>query len=438
MRARPLAYSLRAPVDQALDKLIADGIITAVETSDWATPIVPVVKTDGTIRICGDYKLTLNKCLEVDRFPLPRVEDLLVKLNGGVKFTKIDLSQAYAQFPLSEASKKYTVINTHRGLFQYNRLIYGLSSSPGIFQRKLEEMFADLPQVGVFLDDVILTGVNDKKHLETLHTVLDRLSKFGLKVEKKKCNFFVNSVTYLGYMIDKEGIHTNREKVEAIQRVPLPTTVSAVRAFIGMVMYYGKFIKNISTILSPLYALLKKGAKFLWSSECDTAFVTVKNKLMSSEVLVHYNPELPLILTTDASNVGIGAVISHEMPDGRERPIAFASRVLNTAERAYSQIDKEALSIIYGVKKFHQYLFGRKFILRTDHKPLVTIFGPKRGIPTMAASRLQRWAVILAAYRYDIEHVTTFRNGADALSRLPSGGQLREEAESRGYICQFH
>lgn len=138
LRARPLAYALREPVERALDALVKDGVISPVSASDWATPIVPVMKKDGTIRVCGDFKMTLNKCLEIDRFPLPRVEDLLAKLHGGVKFTKIDLSQAYAQFELDD-SRQYTVINTHKGLFRYNRLIYGLASSPGIFQRKLEE-----------------------------------------------------------------------------------------------------------------------------------------------------------------------------------------------------------------------------------------------------------------------------------------------------------
>lgn len=187
MRARPLAYALREPVERALDQLVADGVITPVETSDWATPIVPVVKSDGTIRVCGDFKLTLNKCLEVDRFPLPKVEDLLAKLGGGEKFTKIDLSQAYAQFVLDKESQKYAVINTHRGLFRYERLVYGLSSSPGIFQRKLEQMFADIPRVGVFLDDVIISGRNDQEHLETLHKVLQRLQHYGLKIKKSKC-----------------------------------------------------------------------------------------------------------------------------------------------------------------------------------------------------------------------------------------------------------
>lgn len=189
MRARPLAYALREPVERALDQLVADGVISPVETSDWATPIVPVVKSDGTIRVCGDFKLTLNKCLEVDRFPLPKVEDLLAKLGGGEKFTKIDLSQAYAQFVLDKESQEYTVINTHRGLFRYKRLIYSLLSSPGIFQRKLEQMFADIPRVGVFLDDVIISGRNDQEHLETLHKVLQRLQHYGLKIKTSKCAF---------------------------------------------------------------------------------------------------------------------------------------------------------------------------------------------------------------------------------------------------------
>lgn len=171
LRARPLAYALREPVERALDQLLRDNVIAPVDASDWATPIVPVIKSDGSIRICGDYKLTVNKCLEVDRFPLPRIEDLLTKIQGGKKFTKIDLSQAYAQLCLSDESKKYTVINTHRGLFKYNRLIYGLSSSPGIFQRTIEQIFADIPKVGVFLDDVILTGRDDKEHLEILYRV---------------------------------------------------------------------------------------------------------------------------------------------------------------------------------------------------------------------------------------------------------------------------
>lgn len=431
LRARPLAYALREPVERALDALVKDGVISPVSASDWATPIVPVMKKDGTIRVCGDFKMTLNKCLEIDRFPLPRVEDLLAKLHGGVKFTKIDLSQAYAQFELDD-SRQYTVINTHKGLFRYNRLIYGLASSPGIFQRKLEELFADMPRVGIFLDDLIITGSDNASHLNTLHEVFKRLNKYGLKIRKDKCTFFADSVTYLGFVISKHGVHTCPEKLEAIKKVKTPINISELRSFLGLVMYYARFIPNISSLLSPLYALLKKGIKYEWSDECKLAFEAVKTKLMSSEVLAHYSPELPLVLTTDASGAGVGAVISHLTEEG-ERPIAYASRVLNSAEKGYAQIEREALAIIYGVRKFHQYLYGRKFILRTDHKPLVSIFGNKSGIPIMAASRMQRWAVILGGYTFDIEYVRSEKNAADALSRLPVG-EGKPESEDVTYL----
>lgn len=432
LRARPLAYALREPVERVLEQLVRDNILTPVDRSDWATPIVPVVKKDGTIRICADFKLTLNKVIEVDRYPLPRVEDLLARLHGGEMFSKIDLSQAYAQFELDE-TKKYAVINTHKGLFRYNRLVFGLSSSPGIFQKRLEQLFSDLPHVGVFLDDIIITGRNTSEHIDNLHKVFDRLASSGLRVKREKCVFFHESINYLGHVISKHGIQTCSEKVDAVVNTPAPTTVSELRSFIGMVMYYAKFIKNVSTILAPLYELLRANVKFVWTKECETSFMYIKKQLSSSEVLVHYSPNLPLVLTADASSVGVGAIISHVTPDG-ERPIAYASRSLSPAERAYAQIDREALSIIYGIRKFHQYLYGRQFTLRTDHKPLTYIFGNKSGIPTMAASRLQRWAVLLSGYSYEIEHVSSHKNCADALSRLPQTGSVGTVGKETTYI----
>ncbi|CAK1600391.1 unnamed protein product [Parnassius mnemosyne] len=433
MRARPLAYALREPVERALEQLVRDGVLTPVERSDWATPIVPVLKKDGNIRICADYKLTLNKVLEVDRYPLPRIDDLLSRLHGGERFSKIDLSQAYAQLELDE-SKKYTVINTHKGLYMYIRLVYGLSSSPGIFQKHLEELLTGLPKVGVFLDDVIITGPDSRSHIKKLYKVFERLQSHGLRVKKEKCVFFAESMNYLGHVISKEGVHTCPEKVRAIVNTPAPTNISELRSFIGLVMYYGKFVRNVSSLLAPLYRLLKTGVRFLWSTECQLAFNEVKKILSSSEVLAHYTLDLPVVLTADASGVGVGAVISHITEEG-ERPIAYASRTLSAAERAYAQIDREALAIIFGIKKFHQYLYGRKFVLRTDHKPLTYIFGSKVGIPVMAASRLQRWAVLLSGYNYDIEYVSSHKNCADALSRLPQPVHKRlPKSEGMNYI----
>lgn len=427
-RARPLPYAVKDQVDAQLDDMLREGIIEPVNTSEWATPLVPVRKADGGLRICADYKVTLNPALLVDRFPLPRVEDLLVGLNGAQVFSKIDLSQAYNQIELDE-SKEFTVINTHRGLFKYNRLVFGLSSSPGIFQRIMTNLFNDIPNVECFLDDVIIATKDEKQHLITLDKVFHRLHSHGLKLKKSKCLFMADEVRYLGYIISKDGLKVDPGKVEAITKIPRPSNVNEVRSFLGLVNFYAKFVKNISTILAPLYRLLQKKVEWQWSDSCELAFNKIKNILTSAEVLVHYDPNKQLIVTCDASSHGVGGVLTQPGGAGAERPVAYVSRSLTDAEKNYSQIDKEALAIVFCLEKLHQYLYGRKFTLRTDHKPLVSIFGPKVGVPAMAASRLQRWAIKLSAYTYDIEYVNTKLNGADGLSRLPLKIKIKPSTE---------
>ena len=215
--ARPVPYAMCPMVDEALDKLVEQNVIEPVQFSDWAAPIVPVLKADKkTVRICGDFSVTVNKAVQLDRYPIPRVEDLFAKLQGGQSFTKLDLSQAYQQLELDEDSKKLVVINTHRGLFRYNRLPFGISSAPGIFQRVMEQLLKDIPSVVVYLDDILITGRTDAEHLATLDRVLDQLEKHGLRVNKNKCTFLAPSVTYLGHKIDKEGLHPTDDKVKAV------------------------------------------------------------------------------------------------------------------------------------------------------------------------------------------------------------------------------
>ncbi|XP_026330562.1 uncharacterized protein K02A2.6-like, partial [Hyposmocoma kahamanoa] len=427
-RARPLPYALRERVDNELDAMLRAGVIEpVVDHSDWASPLVPIPKPDGTLRLCADYKSTLNPALLIDRYPLPKIEDVLVNLNGNQYFSKIDLSQAYNQVELDE-SKRYTVINTHRGLFRYNRLVYGLASSVGIFQRIMTELLKGIPNVQVFLDDVIIGGKSENEHIHALEMVLRRLLGHGLKLKKSKCVFLTKEVTYLGYVVSQDGIRADKSKVKAVLKMPTPQSVTELRSFLGMVNFFAKFIRNISSILSPLYNLLRKNVEWKWDGKCERSFQKVKQLLMSAEVLCHYDPNRPLVLTCDASARGVGAVLSQrgEGADGRERAVAYASRTLSDAETNYSQIHREALAIIFGIKKFHQYLYGRRFLLRTDHKPLVSIFGQDKSIPQMTASRMQRWAVILSAYNYEIEYVKTTDNCADGLSRLPEVGQTEE------------
>ena len=419
-QARTVPYALRDKVAQELDRLERLGIIEPVPYSDWAAPIVPVVKQDGTIRICGDYKVTVNKAAKVDSYPLPRVEDLLASIGHGKSFTKLDLAHAYLQIPLDEESQQYVVINTQQGLYKYNRLPFGIASASAIFQRTIEGILHGIPNISIYIDDILVTGETEANHLETLSLVLDRLEEAGLRLKKPKCEFMQESVDYLGHTISARGIQPTKEKVRAVAEAPTPKNLTQLRSFLGLVNYYGKFLPQLANTFAPLYSLLQKDTKWTWGKDQQDAFREAKQQLTSSCVLVHFDPTKELILACDASPYGIGAVLSHRLADGSDKPIAFASRSLADAEKKYSQLDKEALAIIFGVKKFHHYVYGRNFTILSDHKPLKHLFDYSRPIPAMASARIQRWALTLSAYQYDIEYKPgSAHANADLLSRLP-------------------
>ena len=419
-KARTVPYALKSAIEDELDRLEREEIIERVTHSDWATPIVAVPKPDGRVRLCGDFKVTVNQSLSIEQYPLPRVEDLFATLAGGQKFTKLDLTQAYLQFELEPESQKYCTITTHRGLYRFKRLPFGISSAPALFQKVMDTILQGAPGAMCYIDDILVTGASEAEHLKNLEEVLRRLRAHGIRMKRNKCLFMQKSVEYLGHRLDAEGIRATPEKIAAVVNAPLPKNTQQLRSFLGLLNYYRKFLPNLATIVQPLNDLLQKNRKWLWTAQCTQAVKTAKQLLTTSNLLIHYDPSLPLKLATDASQYGLGAVISHVLPTGEERPIAFASRSLSASEKNYSQIDKEALSLIFGIKKFHSYLYGRRFTLITDHKPLTSILGPTKGVPSVAAARMQRWALLLAAYNYDIEfRPTTTHCNADALSRLP-------------------
>ena len=256
--------------------------------------------------------------------------------------------------------------------------------------------------------------------MQSLEEVLKRLNQAGLRAKKNKCLFMASSVSYLGHKIDAEGLHPLPDKLEAIKSAPTPTNVTELKSYLGLLTYYGKFLPNLSTQLEPLYRLLAKDVKWKWGKPQDKAFEHSKNMLVSSQLLVHFNPELPLILACDASSFGIGAVLAHQMPDGSEKPIGYASRTLNKAERNYSQLEKEGLSCVFGVKHFYSYFFGHPFKLITDHKPLLGLFGESKPISSQASVRVRRWTLYLSLFEYTLKfRRTTAHSNADALSRLP-------------------
>ena len=419
-RPRSVPYALWTRVNQALEKLQVEGIIEPVEFSEWAAPIVPVVKWDGTIRVCGDYKLTVNQAAQVDVYPLPLVDDLFASLAGGKSFTKLDLAHAYQQLLLDDDSRCYVTINTHKGLFRYTRLPFGVASAPAIFQRIMESILRDLPHVCVYLDDILVTGESEAAHLCNLATVLDRLESAGIRLKREKCAFMLPEVEYLGHRISARSLQPLASKVRAISEAPTPTNVSQLKSFLGLLNYYGRFLPDLATLLAPLYELLQSTRRWSWDKSQSRAFELAKKALTTSSLLTHFDPKKPVLVSCDATPYGVGAVLSHCMKDGSEQPIAFASRTLSVAEKNYAQLDKEALAIVFGVKRFHQYLYGQKFSILSDHKPLQYLLGETKGIPTMASARLQRWALTLSAYDYTIGYKPGDQHAnADALSRLP-------------------
>ena len=234
------------------------------------------------MRICGDFSVTINSTTKLDAYPIPRIKDLFTKLTGGKSYTKLDLSQAYLQIEIEEDSKDLLTINTHRGLFRYNRLPFGVSSAPGIFQRATESL---LPSVLVYLDDILVTGKTDEEHLVNLEKVLQQMETHGLRLNKSKCTFMAPEVVYLGHKIDENGLHPTEDKFRAIRDAPQPTNVSGLRTYLGLLTYYSKFLPNLSTTLAPLYSLLKSSSTWSWSDSQNEAFLLSKRMLLSSQVL---------------------------------------------------------------------------------------------------------------------------------------------------------
>ena len=419
-RVRTVPYALQDQVESELKKWEDSGIAEKIEYSDWGTPLVVVPKPGGGIRICGDYKCTVNPQLEVPKHPMPTLEDILAKLPDMKLFCKLDLSTAYLQMTLDEESQKMTVLNTPRGLLKMKRLPYGIAASPAIFQSTMEKVLEGLPGVTCFQDDVLVAGPTEAETLERLSETLKRLKKWKLVLKRKRCEFMMKSIRYLGVELSGDGVKPVKEKVTPVLDAPRPRNTGELRSFLGAVTFYARFVAAMSKVAAPLHRLLKKGQKWKLTATEEASFSELKKRLTQAPVLAHYDGRKPVRLITDASLYGLGAVLVQVDGDGNERPVRFASRSLSTAEKNYAQVEREGLAVIFGVKRFRQYLWGRKFSLVTDNKPLTTMLGPKTPGPALAAARMQRWALILAEYTYDVE----YRKAADIpmadfLSRLP-------------------
>lgn len=418
-RPRPVPLALKTKIEYELDRLQQKGIIVPTVSTEWASPIVPVLRKNNTVRICGSY-VSLNESLADIYYPLPLIEQIYASLSGSYKFSKIDLSDAYLQFQLDEESSKLVTISTHKGLFNVVRMPFGVKCSSFYFQKHIDNLFQGKENVFTFQDDILIGHKQGENHMESIRKVLHILGEAGLTVNVNKCQFLQDKISYLGCDLTKAGLSKNEDKVKAIIECPKPTNLSELRSFIGLINYYGKFIDNLANRIYPLYQLLKKDVKFIWSKECDRAFDEIRNVIASDTVLTYFNPKLPIIVTCDASDKGIGATLSHVMPDKTERVVVYISRTYSKFEQNYSTVHKESLACYFAIQKLQEYLYGHKFVLRTDQKALISLFGKNREISQTYANRIKRYALYLSNFDFTIEHIPGKNNViADFLSRHP-------------------
>ena len=411
-RANPAEREI---IKQEIDACLESGVIRPSKSA-WSSPVVLVKKPDGTKRFCIDYR-KLNSITKSDVYPLPRIADVLDTL-GTAKphfFSTLDLQSGYWQLEMDETSKEYTAFTTHYGLFEYNRLPFGLKNAPGTFQRCMESILGSLNwrQCLVYLDDVIIFSCTFQEHLTHLQEVFQCISGAGLKLKPSKCHFAKSEVKYLGHIVSKEGIAPCPDKCQAVREFPIPTDTKSLRGFLGLANYYRKFVKGFSQIAAPLNNLLRKDVPFVWTDDCETAFQRLRDVLCSPPILAYPDFTQPFILTTDASNSAVGAILG-QIQDGKERVIQYAGRSMNVHEKQYSITEKEGLAIIYGLKTFDPYLRNSKFTIITDHQALKYIFHEKEN----TGSRVARWAMALQQYDYVVVHrAGRVNENADALSR---------------------
>ncbi len=419
----PIYHNLRrqppkwdAIIEEHVTKMLNNGIISA-STSPWSFPVVIASKKDGSTRFCIDYR-KLNKRMISDRFPIPNASEILESFDGCIIFTALDLFSGYWQIQLAEDLKDITTFTCKYGTFRFEVMPFGLTNAPRTFQRFMQHVLRGIDGVRVYIDDIVIFSKTIEEHLETIQKVFERFSEFNLKIKLKKCFFAQESIELLGHIVGKDGVKVDPKKIEKIKNCRVPTTKTEVRGFIGMASYYRRFIKDFAKISSPLHSLTSPNTRFEWKPEMQKSFEILKEKLCSTPVLAHPNFEKPFVVETDASNHCVGAVLSQKDEEGKLHPIQFASRTMNQAEQNYSACEKEALAVIFALKKFRVYLLSQdKFTLITDHQALKHAF-QKPDIH----HRLARWMDFIAEYNFEILYrAGNLNRTADFLSRLEEG-----------------
>ncbi len=413
--------ALRLIVKTQIEEMENHNIIRE-NTSPYAAPVVMVPKKGGEMRFCIDYR-QLNKVTIKDRYPLPRIDDTIDALYGAKYFSTLDLFSGYWQIEIEETDKHKTAFICEYGQYEFNRMPFGLTNAPGTFQRLMNKILKPVlyESTLVYLDDIIVFSKTLDDHIRHLETVFKILAEAGLKLKLKKCDFLKEEINYLGHVVSRNGVSPNDAKIASIVNYPEPTTAKELSSFLGLASYYRKFIRAFAEKAHPLTKLTRKNEKWVWGDEQRDAFRCIKNCLVSKPILGYPDFSRDFIIYTDASGYGIGAVLAqmqrppHSSGNDLEVVIAYSSKHLNDREAKWSTTEKEAYAIIHAINVFKPYLYGRKFTVVTDHRPLEWLMSKKE-----PAGRLARWALKIQEYDINIGYRSGKTNqNADCLSRIP-------------------
>ena len=414
-QVRRIPQFRRQEAKKLLDDMLGRNVIQP-SNSPWASPVVLVPKKDGSLRFCVDYR-RVNAVTRKDAYPLPRVDDTLDTLSGSKWFSTLDLLSGYWQVEVDPEDREKTAFCTHEGLFEFRVMPFGLCNAPATFQRLMDAVLAGLQWSSclVYIDNLVIPGKTFLEHLAHLRQVFQRLKVEGLKLKTSKCNLCLKEVEFLGHLVSADGVRTDPRKTDKVATWPVPTSKREVQQFLGLANYYRRFVKDFATIAKPLHYLTEKTAAFEWTESAQLAFEELRGRLVSAPVLAFPDYSKPFILDTDASEAGIGAVLSQLRDDGSEAVIAYASRVLTRPERRYCVTRKELLAVVTFIQHFRSYLLGREFQLRTDHGSLTWLANFKE-----PEGQLARWLERLQEFHFHIVHRPGKRHGnADSLSRRP-------------------
>jgi transposase InsO family protein len=411
---------------EKLDLLLQQDVIEPVDASPWLSPI-HIVQKGEKLRLTLDLRY-VNSQIVVEYHPMPLLLELVSACAGAKYYSAIDLSQAYHQVVLEEDSRDITGFVTCFGTFRYRRLCFGLASAPAFFQRLMDQLLRGLHGVAWYLDDVLVWGTTLKEHDVRLSAVFQKLAATGLRVAPGKCQLGVQKVIFLGHELSEKGVFPLKRNLDAIQKAPRPTQASEVASFLGFCGFYHRFVPDFATVAQPLRELTRKSAEWRWEEDQEAAWLALKEALTiaAEQGLKGFQPGQTTILTADASDKGIGAILSQRAPgDGPEVPVAYYSRALTATERNYSVGERETLAIIEGCERWHCWLYGTAFRIRTDHQALVTLLSAST--QTRTTMRIARWVTRLLRYVFTIEYIRSAGNPADFLSRLPvDSGSLAE------------